>query len=128
MSEFNRATRVSNQIQRCLSDVLLRHPPRDPRVKPISILRVSLTADLRIARVYFLPMGEDKNGKEISEGLRSASGYLSRILAKELHMKYVPRLEFFEDTITHKASEVLQIIESLGKEENEENSSDENID
>ena len=116
MSDFSRTERVANQIQRALSDVLLRHPPRDPRVAPISILRVTVTPDLRLSRIYFLPLGTSGNPQDILAGLRSASGYLGKQMAKSLRMKYMPKLEFYIDEKHDEVANVIDVLNELQEE------------
>ena len=118
MSDFSRTERVSNQVHRALSEVLLRNPPRDPRVTPISILRVKVSPDLRLARVYFLPLGHSDNPLDIQAGLRSASGYLGKLMSKALRMKYMPKLEFYLDEQHDQVASVIDALNALQEEEN----------
>ena len=111
MSNYKRADRVAGEIHRLLADILNRGM-RDPRIKPISITGVSVTDDLRIARVRWIPLGGTGSAEKILEGLRSAAGFLSRQMAKQLRMKYSPRLEFFIDETLEQA---IQVVQSLDK-------------
>ena len=91
-----RTQRVSMEIQRVLSDVLLRGLP-DPRVTLISITSVVCSPDLRNAKVYFVPMGGLGDVSTILEGLEEVGGFINRELAKKLKMKYSPKLRFYPD-------------------------------
>ncbi len=113
MPDFKRSDRVAAQIHKALSDVLLRGL-KDPRVKPISITNITVSDDLRIARVRFVPMGGVGDPQEIEDGLRSASGYLSRQVAKQVRMKYSPKLSFFVDT---QLSGSFDLLDALNKSE-----------
>ena len=74
-----RTERVSMEIQRVLSDVLLRGLP-DPRVTPISITSVVCSPDLRHAKVHFVPLG-GLRGSEAEAGKEAVPGrHTSRAL------------------------------------------------
>ena len=107
-----RTERVSMEIQRVLSDVLLRGLP-DPRVTPISITSVVCSPDLRHAKVHFVPMGGLGDVPTILAGLEEIGGFINREVAKKIKMKYSPAItilsdEHFEnvDFIDHKAHDV----------------------
>ncbi len=74
---------MAAEIQRILSEELL-HRVRDPRVAHVTVTRVRMNDDLRLARVWFtlLEVGEgDKNAA--LRGLESAMPYLRRTVAGE---------------------------------------------
>ena len=91
-----RTQRVSMEIQRVLSDVLLRGLP-DPRVTPISITSVICSPDLRHAKVHFVPMGGLGDVATILAGLEEIGGFINREVAKKIKMKYSPKLRFYPD-------------------------------
>ena len=122
MSDFKRAERVANEIQRALSDIL--RMVKDPRVVPLSITHVSVTDDLRLSRIRFVPLGGVGDSKKILEGLRAASGFLSRKLAQKVRMKYAPKLEFYIDEQLDQALSLVERLESLVQNESEDNSTD----
>ena len=86
-----RTERVSMEIQRVLSDVLIRGLP-DPRVTPISITSVVCSPDLRHAKVHFVPMGGLGNVETILAGLEEIGGCIIREVAKKIKMKTAPQM------------------------------------
>ena len=120
MTNFKRADRVSGEIMRALSGVI--RSVKDPRVVPLSITSVSLTSDLRLARVRVVPLGGQGDHEKLLQGLKAASGYLSRQLAKKIKMKYSPKLEFHLDDSLDKA---FQLVEELREQESDESESSE---
>lgn len=95
-----RADRVAAEIQRILSEELL-HRVRDPRVAHVTVTRVRVNDDLRLARVWFtlLEVGEgDRTAAQ--QGLDSAMPYLRRTVAGELGLRHAPELVFaFDDDL-----------------------------
>ena len=123
MSDFKRAERIAIEIQRALSGIL--RTVKDPRVVPLSITHVFVTDDLRLSRVRVVPMGGVGDSKKLLEGLRAASGFLSRKLAQKVRMKYAPKLEFHIDEQLDQALSLVERLESLVQEDSEEYSSEE---
>jgi len=96
MKPFARSDRVSGQIQKVLSEILLKKV-KDPRLENASITDVRMSRDLRIARIYFVTSGNKKNIEEAAQGFKSALGYVKRTLARKLGLRYMPDLKFFYD-------------------------------
>jgi len=96
MKPFARSDRVSGQIQKVLSEILLKKV-KDPRLENASITDVKMSRDLRIARIYFVAPGNKKSMEEAEEGFKSALGYVKRTLARQLGLRYMPDLKFFYD-------------------------------
>ena len=126
----NRIGRTNDDIQFCLS-ALLREIQRvlserlrsvkDPRVNQgmLSITRVDATGDLRYAKIYISALGE-VNEKELTKGLRSASGWLRRELANALSLRYTPELIFILDHSIEHGAEINRLISGLDIREDEE--------
>ena len=96
MKPFSRADRVAGQIQKVLSEVLKKRV-RDPRVQLATISSVKMSADLKNAKIYFMVPGGETNKRDATDGFHCALGYLKRILARRLGLRYMPNLKFFYD-------------------------------
>ncbi len=118
MKSFPRSDRVGGHIQRVLSD-LLRKDIKDPRLEMVTITDVKLADDLRKARIYFAT-STPKNIKRAMEGFKSAHGYVKRILAKHLGLRYMPNIEFLYDESFDYASYIDKLLKST-KTDNEKN-------
>jgi ribosome-binding factor A len=119
MKPFARSDRVSGQIQKVLSDILLKKI-KDPRLEAATITGVKMSRDLKSARVYFVTSGGKESVKEAIEGFKSALGYVKRKLAAQLGLRYMPELRFFYDDSFDYGSHIDEIIKAL-KSENEFN-------
>lgn len=108
----NRIARTNDDIQRVLSERLRN--VKDPRVQQgmISVTRVETTGDLRYAKVWLSVYGL-QNEKEFRKGLKSASGWLRRELAKSMNMRYTPELVFELDHSIEYGAHINQMINAL---------------
>lgn len=108
-----RADRVAAEIQRILSEELL-HRVRDPRVAHVTVTRVRVNDDLRLARVWYtlLEVGEGDR-KAALRGLESALPYLRRTVAGELGLRHAPELEFAYDEDLANARRIDSLLKGL---------------
>jgi ribosome-binding factor A len=94
--EVPRARRIAEQVQRVLSQLLLREV-RDPRLKPMTITHVRVSPDLtHIWVLYTLLSGA--TGDELQQGiLDEAATYLRGPLGRALRLRLAPQLHFAHD-------------------------------
>jgi ribosome-binding factor A len=111
-----RARRLGEQIQRELGD-LLRRDVKDERIGNVTITAVSVTGDLRTARVYYLVFGKDGPDPKVQRGLESAAGFLRNALSRSLMIRYTPTLTFELDTSIEHGVRLTQLIDSVSKPE-----------
>jgi ribosome-binding factor A len=83
----------------------------DPRVREVTVLRVEMSPDLRIATVHVSIMGEPSERKHSFRGLVHASGFLQAKMAARLQTRFTPTLVFKHDDSVKKSIEVTRLIE-----------------
>ncbi len=91
-----RKDRVAELIRQAIADIVVLKI-KDPRVMGVTITEVSMSADLKSARVFFACLADGKPEAH-QEGLTSAEGFIRRELRKELDLRYIPALSFEYDT------------------------------
>jgi ribosome-binding factor A len=115
-----RMRRVDEAIRQVLGDAVAGDL-KDPRVGFVTVTDVRTSPDLRHARVYVSVLGAAGGGGGLSspqerettlEGLRSGHGFLQARIARELHLKRTPTLEFIYDDTTDRALRVEELIAS----------------
>jgi ribosome-binding factor A len=112
MTGYSRADRVGGLIQQILSDLLLRDIS-DPRLQMATISRVTVTKDLRLARVYFVTAGGEASSADAAQGFRSAAGFIKRRLGPQLGLRYMPQLEFYYDESFDHGARIDQLLKSI---------------
>lgn len=109
--DFSRNQRVSEQIQRDLSQ-MIRHEIKDPRIGMITISEVQVAGDLAFAKVYFTVLGGSKEQNvQSGEILNSAAGFLRSLLGKGMKTRTVPQLRFVYDNAFENASHISHLID-----------------
>lgn len=70
---------------------------KDPRIGFVTVTRVSITPDLRFARVHVGVLGDEAQRDRSLNGLQRAAGFVRRELGKRLRMRHTPELQFQYD-------------------------------
>ena len=123
--EFKRADRVSDAIQRSLASII-QQEIRDPRIGMTNINSVSVTKDLAIAKVYVTFVGMDSM-EESEEGvkvLNSAASFIRSLMAKDLNIRTIPKLQFFFDKTTIQSQELSSLIDKAVAKDKSHHSDD----
>ncbi|GAC1311320.1 MAG: 30S ribosome-binding factor RbfA [Steroidobacteraceae bacterium] len=107
-----RARRLGEQIQRELTELLRRHV-KDERIGNVTITAVTVTGDLRTARVYYLVFGKDGPDPVVQRGLQSAAGFLRNALSRSLMIRYTPTLTFELDTSIEHGVRLTKLIDAV---------------
>jgi len=107
---------VGDLLQREISQIIEREL-KDPRIGFLTITKVDLSVDLRSARVYYSVLGnEDEKGRS-AEGLRSAKGFIKKLLGQRTRLKYLPDIEFVFDDSLAREEHLESILEELKDDE-----------
>ena len=85
------------EVQRELSEII-RSGIKDPRIHPMtSVVAVEVTPDLKYCKAYISVLGDEEAAKATVEGLRSASSYVRRELARRVNLRNTPEIKFILD-------------------------------
>ncbi len=98
MEETNRQRKIAALLQKDLVDVLQRAAQDGMKGIIISVSKVSVTADLGVAKIYLSVFPSEKRD-EIVEGVKSNTPLIRHELAKRTRnqLRRMPELLFFGD-------------------------------
>jgi ribosome-binding factor A len=114
-----RSERTCKLIQREISGLLEREV-NDPRLcKLISVTEVTLSPDLKHAKVYVSTLGTEINKEDLLAGFNNASGFLRKELAARLRLKQIPQLSFHYDDSIERGARLLKLIGELSTTEDD---------
>jgi ribosome-binding factor A len=117
LMEGKRSEKVADVIQQEISQMLVK-TLKDPRIGFVTITRVLVSGDCRLAKVYFSVAGTPVEKERSTEGLNSAKGYVRRELGRRMRLKYTPEIVFEFDPSIEYAIHIGEVIHRL-KEERE---------
>jgi len=113
LHKYKRSERVGDLIGQEVASMLLAGDIKDPKIGFVTITRVKMSPDMKHARIFFSVMGDEKTVKQSGYALNRARGYIRRVLAKKVQLKYVPEIIFeLDDSLEHsmRIEELLQDI------------------
>ncbi|MCM2316509.1 MAG: 30S ribosome-binding factor RbfA [Thermoanaerobaculia bacterium] len=101
MKQTKRTRQVADVIRNEIAE-LLRREIHDPALGFVTICDVEVSTDLKIARVFYSVLGDDDAKASATRVLDKSSGLLRRLLARRIHLRQVPELEFrIDETAEH---------------------------
>ena len=110
--ESQRQIRFAELIRSLISDCLLKEDFYDQEIKPTSIIVsfVKMSKDLKIANVYFMPLGG--NDKEIIiKNLNDKKYIFQKFLSRaKIQSKFTPKLNFYLDDTFDEAQRIEQLL------------------
>ena len=111
----NRPDKVGEAIRDELSQLIARNV-HDPGIGFLTLTRVSVTADLQLARVYYTSLGDEKARQETAKALKRATPFLRRHIGSRIRLRRVPELAFFYDESIAHTDRIEQILQDLKAE------------
>ena len=122
--EGKRSERVADSIRKEISEMFVK-TIKDPRIGFVTITRVTVTEDCRLAKIYYSVVGTPEEKRQSMEGLNSAKGYIRRELGHRMNLKYTPELVFQFDPSIEYAIHMGELIHHLQEERAEKEGGDE---
>jgi ribosome-binding factor A len=107
-----RQRRVSELLKVEVSHILQREVT-DPRVGFVTVTEVTVTPDLREARVFVSVMGERERREEALKGLQHAAGFVRTQLARRIDLRVTPEVTFALDDSLERGTRVVSLLEQL---------------
>ncbi len=111
-----RAQRIALAIQQELGK-MLQKDVKDPRIGFVSILHVELSRDLSVAKVFVSHLGTQEEADASLAGLRSATPFLRGEVARRLHLRLAPQLDFRQDSSIVESMHIQDILRQLSNRE-----------
>ncbi len=97
---------------------------RDPRVKDVTVVGVSVSPDMREAKVAVSVMGDEKQQNLSLRGLQNSAGFLQSKIAQRIDTRYTPRLQFSLDKGQHNAMVVGELLAKIRREQQDDSDDD----
>lgn len=113
MSEI-RTNRIASQIREEISRMIIHGIIKDPRVtSSLSVTEVKVSSDVSSAKVFVSSFAESTELEKGVAGLNHAAGFIQSRLAKHLHTRNTPRLQFIDDHSVEYGIKMIKKIEEL---------------
>lgn len=117
--EGQRQLRVGEEIRHVISSVLQRGGFDHPDLQNsslITITQVRIAPDLKNATVFAMPLG-GHNLDETLDALNEEAYFFQKEIARQMKMKFTPRLTFKADETFGEAEKIERILQRIHDEE-----------
>src|ERR1700758_1117904 len=106
-----RQLRVGELIRHELADMFSRGAIHDPVVEAhlITVPEVRMSADLRLATIYVMPLG-GRDGKDVVEALERNKRYMRGEIARRVNLKFAPDIRFRIDERFEEAERIDRLL------------------
>jgi ribosome-binding factor A len=121
-----RQLRVGELIRHAVADMLSRGEVHDPVLEKhmITIPEVRMTADLKLATIYVMPLG-GRDVKEVLAALNDNKKYLRGEIAHRVNLKFAPDIRFRADERFDEAERIEKLLRTPAVRRDVERDTDE---
>jgi ribosome-binding factor A len=108
-----RQLRVGELIRHALAEMLTRGEVHDPVIEGhlITVPEVRMTADLRLATIYVMPLG-GRDTEPVLEALERNKRFLRGEIAHRVNLKFAPEIRFRIDERFDEAERIEKLLRS----------------
>ena len=108
-----RQLRVGELVRHALAEILARGEVHDPVIEThlITVPEVRMTADLRLATIYVMPLGGHDEAQVLS-ALERNKRFLRGEIARRVNMKFAPEVRFRIDERFEEAARIEKLLRS----------------
>jgi ribosome-binding factor A len=106
-----RQLRVGELIRHALAEMLTRGEVHDPVIEGhlITVPEVKMTADLRLATIYVMPLG-GRDAEAVVAALERNKRYLRGEIARHVNLKFAPEIRFRIDERFDEAERIEKLL------------------
>ena len=109
---MRRAERLAEAMREEIAEVV-GFQLDDPRIEMVTVTEVTVSDDLRDAKVYVLIDGGEDEVKKALRALQHAATFVRQQVAMNLSLRFAPHLHFVRDSAEENASRVSAILSDL---------------
>ena len=114
-----RKDKVQEAIKQEVS-AIMREDLSDSRIGFVTITKVEVSLDLRHAKIFVSVLGETEQSQATFDALKRATGYVRKLLAERLRMRFVPEITFKEDKTAAYSVYIANKIDEIKKQTHQE--------
>ena len=108
----DRPARVAERIREEVS-LILQNRVKDPGMRVVTVTEVTITPDLKTARVHYSVLGGDEERLAVRDALRRSKGFIRKELGRSLQLRYSPELAFLYDNTYEKGAKIDRLLREV---------------
>lgn len=115
---YTRAERVGDEVQKTLGEIINLNINFEDVDGLMTISRVIMTSDLKIAKVYLSYMGSEETRQLAFKLVHDHKSQIRQWLGQNIHLKTTPLLKFYNDNTFEQMSKIEQLLHKIDNESN----------
>lgn len=109
---MRRQDRVAQALKEEISNII-HDELKDPRLGFVTITGVQLSPDLRCAKIFFSVLGEELDYKKTKAALDSALGFIRRLIAQRIKLRFTPEITFRQDRSCEYSIRIQEVLNQI---------------
>ncbi len=114
-----RKDKVKSELKKEISSII-NNEVKDPRLGFITLVDTELSDDLKYLKVFYSVLGAKNDEDLAQEILEKAEGFIKKLIARRLKLRFVPEIKFIVDRTIAKAQHIEDILENIKHKEDDE--------
>ncbi|MBM3249268.1 MAG: 30S ribosome-binding factor RbfA [Candidatus Omnitrophica bacterium] len=115
---MSRIDKVAEAVRQEAS-LIIHDKLKDPRLGFVTVTRVEMAPDLRIAKIYFSVLGKPEDFKKTKDALDSALGYIRMLIAERINLRFAPEIIFYEDHSSEYSVRIQEVLDKIKEDDAE---------
>lgn len=111
----DRPARVAERIREEVS-LILQNRVKDPGMRLVTVTDVSLTPDLKNARIHYSVLGGEEDRMAVRDALRRSKGFIRKELGRSLRLRCSPDVAFLYDNTYEKGERIDRLLREIRTE------------
>lgn len=111
-TQSQRQLKVSQLVNVSLVECLRKGKKLSPALdnSPLTITKVVMSTDLRVANCFFLPFNTNLTADEIANALNESRYVIRDYITRNVRLKYSPEIRFYYDTTFNNIVEIEKLL------------------
>lgn len=110
-----RAEKVAEEIKHKLNTAMSKDLSEIGGLGLVTISKVIMSPDLKLAKVYLSFLGNKEPAEKCVEKINNKKKHIRYLLAKQIILKYMPDLIFYNDDTLEYADKMQKLINDINK-------------
>jgi ribosome-binding factor A len=108
-----RTRQVGELLKREIGSIIQQRV-RDPKIGFITVTDVTVTRDLRLAKIYVSVLGDQEQKKQCLAALRHALPFIRNEIGQRVTMRFLPELQICEDQSIDRYMRIESLLQEVG--------------
>ena len=109
---YKRTERIEHQILEILGEIVTKHIDLS-HLGFITFTNAQISTDFRHAKIFFSIINARLDHDDIIKGINKLRGPFRKYLAPELHIKFIPELQFYFDESIEYSENIARLMSSI---------------